>query len=136
MTSGETYTLSRAACMDEMIFAFNQIRFRSGQPGLTPGEYADDATMDATVKHERLIEMFCEGRRFYDIRRWGIYEEEENKPIMGMNINANSNAAYYERTIVNHADARNRVVDKKMVFLPLERNEVRKSRILDQNPGW
>lgn len=136
MESGESYTLSRAACMDEMIFSFNQIRFRSGQPGLTPEEYADEAAMDATVKHERLIEMFCEGRRFYDIRRWGIYEEEENKPVMGMNINANSNAAYYERTIVNHADARNRVVDKKMVFLPLERNEVRKSRILDQNPGW
>ena len=76
-----------------------------------------------------------EGRRFYDIRRWGIYEEEENKPIEGMNITGDQ-YDFYQRSVVTHADYRNRVVDRKTVFLPIPRDEMRKASKLDQNPGW
>ena len=135
MASGQSYTLSRASKLNDAIFAMNQIRFRSGQPGLTVAEYADEESMEQTIRHERLIEMFCEGRRYYDIRRWGIMEEVESQPIIGMNVNGSSNN-YYERTMVDHADSRNKTVDRKMVFLPLTRNEVLKAKMLDQNPGW
>ncbi|MBQ8424333.1 MAG: RagB/SusD family nutrient uptake outer membrane protein [Coprobacter sp.] len=135
LPSGHTYTLSRAMNLDEAVFSFNQIRFRSGQPGLTEAEIADETLMDEAIKHERFIEFLCEGRRYYDVRRWGTYEQEESVPITGMNVYAGA-ANYFERTSINHADYRNRVVDKKMVLLPLERNEVRKSKVLDQNPGW
>ena len=50
-----------------------------------------------------------------------------------MNVNASLNDGYYTRTIMTHSDYRNRVVDKKTVFLPIERNEILKSRLLDQN---
>lgn len=135
MESGETYTLSRAANMEEALFAINQVRFRSGQPAVSADESADEATFDATIRHERLIEFMAEGRRYYDVRRWGILEEVENEPITGMNVEADA-SNYFVRTIVNHSDYRNRTCDRKMVLLPLERNEVRKSKSLDQNPGW
>lgn len=135
LPSGQTYTLSRAGNMDDLIFYFNQVRFRVAQPGLTEAEIADEATLDAVIRHERFIEFFCEGRRYHDVRRWGILEEVESEPMTGMNVEADA-ANYYVRTIINHSDYRNRVCDKKMVFIPLERNEVRKSRALDQNPGW
>jgi len=135
LESGETYTLSRASNLDEMLFCFNQIRFRAGLPGLSTEEYATEESMEQAIRSERFIEFLCEGRRFYDVRRWGIFEEEESQPIVGMNIEGTS-ATYYQRTIVNHSDARNRVIDKKMIFLPLERNEIKKSASLDQNPGW
>lgn len=136
LPSGQTYTLSRSSNLEEMLFAFNQVRYRSGLPGLRPEQYASEEAMDEQIKRERFVEFLCEGRRFYDIRRWGTYEEEENVPITGMNVNATIDGGYYTRTIMDHADYRNRVVDKKTVFLPLERNEILKSRLLDQNPGW
>ena len=135
MESGETYTLSRGANLDEAVFGFNQVRFRSGQPALTAEQAASEDEFDAQIKHERFIEFLCEGRRFFDVRRWGILEEVESEPITGMNIESDA-SNYYVRTIINHSDYRNRTVDRKMVLLPLERNEVRKSRSLDQNPGW
>lgn len=136
LPSGQTYTFSRNSNSDDMLFAFNQVRFRSGLPALKPEQYASEDAMDEQIKRERFIEFLCEGRRFYDVRRWGTYEEEENVPISGMNINAGLNDGYYTRTIMTHSDYRNRVVDKKTVFLPIERNEILKSRLLDQNPGW
>ena len=134
MESGQTYTLSRAATLNDAVFAFNQVRFRSGQPALSADEIASEDALDKAVRHERFVEFFCEGRRYHDVRRWGILEEVESEPITGMNVEADA-ANYYVRTIVNHSDYRNRVCDKKMVFIPLERNEVRKSRLLDHNPG-
>ena len=121
MESGESYTLSRSANLEEAIFAMNQVRFRSGMP----------AVSEACANHLSAEQV----RRFYDVRRWGILEEVESEPITGMNVESDA-SNYYVRTIVNHSDYRNRTCDRKMVLLPLERNEVRKSRALDQNPGW
>ena len=135
LASGETYTISRAANLDDATFAVNQVRFRSGQPALSAEEIASEESLDEAIRHERFVEFFCEGRRFHDVRRWGILEEVESEPMTGMNVEADA-ANYYVRTIINHSDYRNRVCDKKMVFIPLERNEVRKSKSLDQNPGW
>lgn len=135
MESGEQYELSRNGNLQEMIAAFNQIRYRAGLPGLRPQDYATEESMNEQIITERLVEFLAEGRRFYDLRRWGIYEEEENKPIEGMNVEAGK-SEFFQRTIVNHPDYRNRVVDKKTVFLPISRDEVRKAPLLDQNPGW
>ncbi len=135
MESGQEYTLSRASNLDEAVFSFNQIRYRSGLPGLNEEEYSTEEQFDALIKHERFIEFMAEGRRFYDVRRWGTLEEEESVPVMGMNVDGDA-TDYYQRTIVNHSDYRNRVCDKKMVLLPISRNEIRKSSLLDQNPGW
>lgn len=135
MASGQTYTLSRAANMTEALQAINQVRYRSGQPAVSDAESASEETFDETIRNERFIEFMAEGRRYYDVRRWGILEEVESEPITGMNVEADA-SNYFVRTIVNHSDYRNRTCDRKMVLLPLERNEVRKSRSLDQNPGW
>lgn len=135
MESGETYELSRTSNLQSMLNAFNQVRYRVGLPGLRPQDYATEENMNQQIITERLVEFLAEGRRFYDIRRWGIYEEEESKPIEGMNVEANGDE-FFQRVIVNHSDYRNRVVDKKTVFLPIPRDEVRKAPKLDQNPGW
>ena len=135
LPSGQSYTLSRAGNLEEALFAINQVRFRSGQPAVSNEEAASETSLEETVRHERFIELFAEGRRFYDVRRWGILEEVENEPITGMNVESDA-SNYFVRTIVNHSDYRNRTCDRKMVLLPLERNEVRKSKSLDQNPGW
>ena len=129
--------------LDDSAFeAVNQVRRRVGMPELQktdatkPTYCATQDDLRQRIRNEWRVEFALEGgKRQWDIRRWGIYEEEESKPIEGMNIDGLENE-FFQRTVVNHADYRNRVVDKKTVFLPIPRNEVRKAPKLDQNPGW
>lgn len=130
----ETYTLFRDK--DEIAAAFNQVRYRAGLPGLKDTELNSSVETFKQIVCERMIEFLCEGRRFYDLRRWGTYEEEDSKPMTGMDANATVVNGFYNRTVMNHADYRNRVTDKKMVWLPIDRQEIRKVKNLDQNPGY
>jgi hypothetical protein len=132
-TSGETYTFSRDR--NEITRAFNQVRYRAGLPGLTNEELDSPAKLQESIERERMVEFLFEDRRYFDVRRWGKYEETENELIMGMNVDV-SGDGYYTVVPVNHAYARSRVIDRKLVLFPLELNEVRKSPSLDQNPGW
>lgn len=130
---GESQTYTRN--VDEMAKYFNMVRYRAGLPGLTKEELASKDKIFDLIVRERMVEFLHENRRFYDLRRWGMYEEADKEPIMGMNTDAYKEE-YYERTVVNHPFARNRIVDKKMIWLPISRQEIRKVPKMDQNPGW
>ena len=43
---------------------------------------------------------------------------------------------FYQRTVVNERNYRDRVVDKRLLFLPISKSELRKVPLLDQNPGY
>lgn len=130
---GTSYTYSRLDA--EIVKYFNQVRYRVGLSGIPYGLTKDE--INELIIRERQVEFFHENRRYYDVRRWGIYEEVDSEPVMGMNTEArDDNNEFYEPVIVNHTLARSRVVDKKMVFLPIARDELRKVPMLDQNPGW
>ena len=44
---------------------------------------------------------------------------------------------YYQTPIpVDQVNNRKRVIDRKMILLPLPKVEVRRVENLDQNPGW
>ena len=122
--------------VNEIASAFNQVRYRAGLPGLKAAELNDSDELFEQIKRERMVEFLCEGRRFYDVRRWGIYEDEDSEPIMGLNIEANKNGGFYQRTVVNERNYRDRVVDKRLLFLPISKSELRKVPLLDQNPGY
>jgi hypothetical protein len=132
-TEEGTVVLSRDR--EEMRKYFNMVRFRVGLPGLTDEELNSPQTMQALIERERMVEFLFEDRRYFDVRRWGKYETSEKEPIMGMDTDSDS-PGYYNVVPVNHSQARNRVVDKRMVLFPLQLDEVRKAPSLDQNPGW
>ncbi|MGI6074450.1 MAG: RagB/SusD family nutrient uptake outer membrane protein [Fermentimonas sp.] len=128
---GKTYTVSRD--MQEIKKAFNQVRHRAGLPGLVGNE--DLATVQEMIEHERMIEFLFENRRYYDVRRWGIYEKTESVPIKGMNVEGTKDA-YYAKVNPNSSRIGSRVVNKKLVLMPIPLNEIRLVPKLDQNPGW
>jgi SusD family. len=119
--------------MDEIKKAFNQVRHRSGLPGLTGTEDAN--TVQQAIEKERFVEFLFENRRYYDVRRWGTYEEVESEPIRGMNVEG-TKEVYYTRVIPNTARIGSRIVNKRLNWLPIPLNEVRLLPSLDQNPGW
>ena len=102
---------------------------------MTDAEANDPVSVQNLIERERMIEFLHENRRYYDVRRWGIYEDTEKELMMGMDTEANGDG-YYTRVPLNHSKARNRLVDKKLIFFPIEQSELRKSSKLDQNPGW
>lgn len=129
----EIFTVSRDE--SEIAKTFNQVRYRAGLPGLSAQELQSTSTLQSLIEKERMIEFLFENRRFYDVRRWGIYETVESESITGMNVDANKDG-FYQRVIPNTARVGSRIVNKKMVFLPLPRAEIRRLPSLDQNPGW
>jgi hypothetical protein len=120
----------------EIKWAFNQVRHRAGLPGLTDDELSDPKTVQKLIEQERMVEFMHENRRYYDVRRWGIYEETEREPIMGMNTDASDKDAFYQRVMPGSAAIHGRVVDRKLMFVPIPLNEIRRLPSLDQNPGW
>jgi len=129
----DTYTLSRD--QEEIRKSFNQVRYRAGLPGMTAAESAGVATVQQLIEKERMVEFLFENSRYFDVRRWGIYEESESEPIMGMNVDGNADS-YYRRVVPNSSRIGARIVHRKMHLVPLPLDEVRRLPMLDQNPGW
>lgn len=128
---GESQTYSRD--MNEIKSAFNQVRHRSGLPGIMGTE--DAAEIQEKIQDERFIEFLFENRRYYDVRRWGIYESVESVPIRGMNVEG-TKEVYYTKVIPNTSRIGSRIVNRRLNWLPIPLKEVRLLKSLDQNPGW
>ncbi|WP_298647015.1 RagB/SusD family nutrient uptake outer membrane protein [uncultured Proteiniphilum sp.] len=116
--------------------AFNLIRYRAGLPGLTEGELNDRSQLETVIQRERAIELFFEGHRYYDTRRWGIIENLEREPLTGCNVEMGQWNGYYAPTIINYQTIRERNFQPKMILLPISKDELRRVATLDQNPGW
>ena len=131
--NGEFQTFSRDR--DAIRQAFNQVRHRAGLPGLTNAELAEPSTIQRLIERERMVELLFENHRYFDVRRWGKYEESENVMITGMNVEGTA-GSYFRRTIPNTSLIGARIVHKKLHLVPLPLDEVRRLPLLDQNPGW
>ena len=131
---GQSYTVSRDE--DAIKNAFNQVRYRAGLPGLNAAQVSDKANVQKQLERERMVEFLYENRRYYDVRRWGIYEETEREPIRGMNPDGATKDTYYQRVIPGTSSFLTRVVHKKLVWVPIPRAEMRRLPSLDQNPGY
>jgi hypothetical protein len=131
--NGEPQTFRRD--VNEIRKYINQVRYRAGLPGLTVEQAGDPDYVDKKIKKERMVEFLCENRRYFDVRRWGEYELSESEPITGMNTSANKDS-YYQRIVPNHIRITNRVVNRRLMFLPVPKGELKRVSSFDQNPGW
>lgn len=120
---------------NEILDAFNQIRYRAGLPGLTT--LPDRGEMRELIKKERRIEFICEGQRYHDLRRWGDAYAAYNLPVLGLNIKARKSERdkFYEITTLTDDKAR-RYFDYKNYFYPIPKSALNRNDKLVQNPGW
>ena len=81
------------------------------------------------VRHERRMELCFENHRFWDVRRWMIAEDVDNKTVHRVAVDADGNITY---PVFQH-----RVFDKSKHYLfPIPQSEIDKNRALEQNPNW
>ena len=138
VTLGEgdsAYEATVSRDIEEIKYAFNQVRHRAGLPGITDADLVDHETFQPILEQERMIELLCENHRYFDVRRWGIYEREESIPVQGMNIDGDKDT-FYQVVVPNTSRIASRLVHKKLYLLPIPLAEVRRLPSCDQNPGW
>jgi len=129
----KTHTVSREIA--EMKKGIEPIRIRGGVPNYKPEIYNDATLFRKALKRERQIELFAEGHRYYDLRRWKDAPEELSLPMYGCNTNISENMReqFYTPTVIPSMPT---IFVKKMYFWPISHSELKKNKRLTQNPGW
>lgn len=131
---GTSFTMSRNR--EEIKNSFNQVRYRAGLPGLSDQDLNSVQVIQKQIERERMVEFLWENLRYYDVRRWGIYEETEREPMSGMNPDGATPESFYQRVIPGSSNFLKREVNKKLVWLPIPRAELRRLPSVVQNPGY
>lgn len=90
----------------------NRIRQRANLANL-PNGYSQDQMMDE-IRHQRMIEFFREGLRFYDLKRWGLLEQE----------------------IANSDKEGREFFEPKHAYFPIPQNELNANPKMEQNRAW
>lgn len=113
----------------------SQIRIRAGLPDFEGGVYASKEQLRKALKRERQIELFAEGHRYFDLRRWKDAPVEEATPVMGCNMNMTEQQRdlFYIPVVIPSMPT---IFVRKMYLWPISYSELRKNRKLTQNPGW
>lgn len=89
--------------------------------------------MRRIIRSEYEVEFAYEGHWYYDTRRWKTAESTENIPIQGVMVTREQNNSWsYQRITALNAV----FLYPKMYFCPFPYDEVNKSSLLLQNPGW
>jgi starch-binding outer membrane protein, SusD/RagB family len=101
----------------------NKIRTRAGMPDL-PSTVTGE-TLRTRLYNERRIELAFEEHRYWDVRRWKIAMDVENRPLYGMDIIRNLETGTTTYTPVL-------LLDKKFYyqnyFLPISTTEIKKNK--------
>lgn len=141
--TGNPTTVTVTRDIQEIARHFNKIRYRAGLPGATDAQLASKDEFQKVVMNERQIELFNEGYRYFDTRRWGIFLEQDANTSnwRGLNVekdrtNAGNNEGFWDIVTINTQNIRDRIAKPSMVLLPIPHNELLKVPAMDQNPGW
>ncbi len=129
----QVYTVSRD--INEIKRGIRPVRIRAGIPDYTSAEYGDQNALRAKIKRERMIEFLAEGKRYYDLRRWMDAPVEESKTVYGCNVLMTAKQQDEFQKIVPVYNLPT-VFSDKMYFWPISFDELKRNRLLVQNPGW
>ncbi len=111
----------------DVVKYLNEIRKRAGMPDVDISTYNSENKMRELVRRERQVELAFEAVRYYDIRRWGIFEEVMNGPVYGAVNPANNQAVLVEERV-----ARN----DRDYYWPIPLGEILSNPNMKQNPNY
>ena len=90
--------------------------------------------MRQRIRNERRIELAYEEHRFWDVRRWKIAEQTDNRVLNGMQVTRLANGTFTYQVV----PVRQHYFRPAMYLFPIPQSEINKSAdgSLLQNPGW
>jgi len=128
---------------NEVYEYIDKVRDRAGLEGVVASytkyavasaknKYSTQDGLRSIIHQERLIELYNEGHRYWDIRRWKRAKEMwHNKPIQGWNYLAREPELYYQ--IMTHHTPQ---FNSKDYLYPIREYDLNVNQRLVQNPGW
>lgn len=127
------------ASQDEVLYWVDLIRERAGLKGVeeswntytTNKKYETIEGRRKIIQQERGIELAFEAQRFWDLRRWKLAYEEQNKPITGWSTQYATEEEYYVERLIYDQE-----FGIKNYFWPIEDEELYSNKNLVQNYGW
>lgn len=119
----------------EALDNLNKVRERAGIPALTTADLTSDMPLMEWIRNERFVELWGEGHRYFDLRRWCIapkYLKAGLREGLNFTIENPSFEELNRRTLVNQ----NFVWNDRMYFQPIYTNELYSNPQLVQAPGY
>jgi len=166
LTYAETlYELNGSITDAQLNASINKLRTRAGVASLTNAlATANGLDMKEEIRRERAVELYREGKRFDDLKRWGILEASLNPSRLGRVVgdasyttdfkdaSGNPTAAYKASSYVWGEEAvqtpagtlkcvvvdskQNHTVAKKHYLYPIPSSQIILNAKLLQNPGY
>lgn len=127
--------------LEEAKIYVDKVRERAGIPTIDDAwnNYSDDPGYQNTkegmrdiVRRERDIELYLEGHKFFDIRRWLIAEQYLDVPDLGLNVSGNTDEEFFKVAEVPLT----RKFHIGQYLMPIDAREIDKVPQLVQNPYY
>lgn len=122
--------------VDKALENLNVIRERAGIPALTAADLTESMSLTDWIRNERYVELFAEGHRYYDVRRWMIAPQ-----VLKAGAREGLNAI--EKTDPTFDEFNRRVVidqpfqwDDRMYILPVKSSEIYSNPQMVQAPQY
>ncbi|MCT4587554.1 MAG: RagB/SusD family nutrient uptake outer membrane protein [Carboxylicivirga sp.] len=132
----------------ELNLSLNELKTRVGLPALTESfATANGLNIREEIRRERAIELYKEGFRYNDLRRWKSAEDILPEALLGIKyigtqfetdpLWAGLSGPFDSNGYLIVEDASKREFDPQKHYLqPLPRRELLLNENLEQNPGW
>lgn len=121
--------------VEKTLEQLNVIRLRAGVPALEESDVTADMPLMEWVRNERFVELWGEGHRYFDLRRWCMAPQYLKEGVReGLNFQ-HENPSFEElnrRVTVNQRF----VWNDRMYFQPIESAEMYSNPQLVQAPGY
>lgn len=111
----------------DVVTYLNEIRNRATMPNVNTSVYNTQEKLRELVRRERRVELAFEGVRYYDIRRWGIFEEVMNGQVYGAIDPLTSQPV--------NVEVRSAKANRDMIW-PIPQAELLANPKMDQNPNY
>lgn len=131
----EALNEAQATHPDVLIY-LNKVRTRAGLPALGSG--LSQNRIREEIRKERRIELCFEGKRYFDVRRWKVADQEgyrQGGALIGMDMSKGtslSDPLFHKRVVaVTRAEW-----NDKNYFMPWHQMEIDRNKLLVQLPGY
>jgi hypothetical protein len=131
---GPNYTLPGASL--SALDALNKIRQRVNMPPVDSKYLTDKNTFRERIKNERAIEFYLEGKRFFDLARWGDASKIEHKQVFGITITTDASKPTGYAFTTNTTPVNTLSFDQKHYRWPIRSEDATMFPEFKQNPGW
>ncbi|MDX9929938.1 MAG: RagB/SusD family nutrient uptake outer membrane protein [Bacteroidales bacterium] len=132
--NGPDYALPGATMT--AVEAVNMVRNRVGMPDVATQYLTDKTAFRARIKNERAIELFLEGKRFFDLSRWGDAHKLEHRAIYGASFTPDPSKPTGFTISRSSTPVFTLTFEQKHYRWPIRTADALMFKEFKQNPGW